>query len=59
MTYESAQSIFGIIGLLLFLGLFLLVLAVTFWPGTRKSFDEASRIPLEREDLNLGGSNGR
>ncbi len=59
MTYETAQSVFGMAGLFLFLTLSVLVLAITFWPGSRKSFDEASRIPLEREDLNLGGSNGR
>jgi cytochrome c oxidase cbb3-type subunit IV len=59
MTYETAQSVFGMAGLFLFLTLSVLVLAITFWPGTRKSYDEASRIPLEREDLNLGGSNGR
>lgn len=59
MTYESAQAIFGMIGLILFIVLFLVVLAFTFWPGNKKGFDEASRIPLERDELNLGGSNGR
>ena len=59
MTYESAQSIFGMAGLLLFLTLFVAVLAFVLWPGNRKGFEEASRIPLEKDDLNLGGSNGR
>ncbi len=59
MTYESAQSIFGMIGLILFLTLFVVVVAFVLWPGNRKGFDEASRIPLERDDLKLGGSNGR
>ncbi|MGO8951858.1 MAG: cbb3-type cytochrome c oxidase subunit 3 [Rhodomicrobium sp.] len=59
MTYESAQSFFGMAGLILFLMLFAVVMAVVLWPGNRKGFDEASRIPLERDDLNLGGSNGR
>jgi cytochrome c oxidase cbb3-type subunit 4 len=59
MTYESAQSIFGMVGLVLFLTLFTVVLVFVLWPGNRKSFDEASRIPLEKDDLNLGGSNGR
>jgi cbb3-type cytochrome oxidase subunit 3 len=59
MTYETAQSFFGMVGLIMFVSLFILVLAITFWPGTQKGHDEASRIPLEREDLNLGGSNGR
>jgi cytochrome c oxidase cbb3-type subunit 4 len=59
MTYDSAQAFFGMVGLLLFLALFIVVLAYTLWPGNRKGFEEASRIPLERDDLNLGGSNGR
>jgi len=59
MTYESAQAIFGMIGLFFFLGLFLLVLAITFWPGNKNGFDEAARIPLNKDDLNPGGSNGR
>jgi cytochrome c oxidase cbb3-type subunit IV len=59
MTYQSAQSIFGMAGLFIFLVLFAGVVAFVLWPGNRKGFDEASRIPLERDDLNLGGSNGR
>jgi len=59
MTYESAQSIFGMAGLILFLTLFAVVVAFVLWPGNRKGFDEASRIPLEKDDMNLGGSNGR
>jgi len=59
MTYESAQSFFGMAGLILFLTLFAGVMVFVLWPGNRKGFDEASRIPLERDDLNLGGSNGR
>jgi cytochrome c oxidase cbb3-type subunit IV len=59
MTYESAQSIFGMAGLIIFLVLFIGVVAFVLWPGNRKGFEEASRIPLERDDLKLGGSNGR
>jgi cytochrome c oxidase cbb3-type subunit 4 len=59
MTYESAQAIFGMAGLLLFIVLFIFVLAFVFWPGNKKGFEEASRIPLETDDLNLGGRNGR
>ncbi len=46
-------------GLLLFIALFAFVLVFVFWPGNKKGFEEASRIPLEKDDLNLGGSNGR
>lgn len=59
MTYETVQSISALAGLLLFVTLFACVLAFVFWPGNRKSFEAASRIPLEKDDLNLGGGNGR
>jgi cytochrome c oxidase cbb3-type subunit 4 len=59
MTYQTAQQIFGMAGLFIFLALFTGVVAFLLWPGNRKGFEEASRIPLERDDLNLGGSNGR
>jgi cytochrome c oxidase cbb3-type subunit IV len=59
MTYESAQFFFGMSGLFLFLALFAIVVAFVLWPGNRKGFNEAARIPLEKDDLNLGGSNGR
>jgi cytochrome c oxidase cbb3-type subunit 4 len=47
------------VGLFVFVGLFIAVLVFVFWPGNQKSFDEASRIPLEKDDNNSGGSNGR
>lgn len=59
MTYETAQYIFGMTGLFIFVTLFAVILAYVVWPGNRRSFEEAGRIPLEKEDLNLGGSNGR
>jgi cytochrome c oxidase cbb3-type subunit IV len=59
MTYESAQSFFGMIGLIMFAVLFTGVLVYATWPGNGKRFEEAGRMPLESEDLNLGGSNGR
>jgi cytochrome c oxidase cbb3-type subunit IV len=59
MTYESAQYVFGLIGLFIFIALFSGVLGYVVWPGNGKRFEEAGRMPLEREDLNLGGSNGR
>ena len=56
---NQRRSIFGMIGLFIFLTLFIGVVAFVGWPGNRKGFEEAGRIPLERDDLNLGGSNGR
>jgi len=59
MTYESVQSVSAIVGLLVFVGLFIAVLVFVFWPGNKKGFDEASRIPLEKDDNNSGGGDGR
>ena len=59
MTYETVQSYSALAGLLFFVTLFAGVLTFVFWPGNQKSFDEASRIPLEKDDLNIGGGNGR
>ena len=59
MTYESMQTVSAMIGLFVFIGLFLAVLLYVFLPGNQKGFEEASRIPLEKDDNNSGGSNGR
>ena len=59
MTYESMQTVAAIVGLFVFIALFIAVLVFVFWPGNQKGFDEASRIPLEKDDNNSGGSNGR
>ena len=59
MTYESMQTVSAIIGLFVFIALFIAVLVFVFWPSNQKGFDEARRIPLEKDDNNSGGSNGR
>jgi cytochrome c oxidase cbb3-type subunit 4 len=60
MTYESITSVSALVGLFIFIGLFIAVLVFVFWPGNKKGFDEASRIPLEKDDDNTSGeSNGR
>ncbi len=59
MTYESVKSISAMVGLFVFIGLFIAVVVFVFWPGNQKGFEEASRIPLEKDDENPGGSNGR
>jgi cytochrome c oxidase cbb3-type subunit 4 len=55
MNYESVQSISALAGLILFVGLFAGVLLYVFWPGNAKGFDEASRIPLAKDDMAPGG----
>jgi cytochrome c oxidase cbb3-type subunit IV len=54
MTYQSIQSISALAGLILFVALFAGVLLYVFWPGNAKGFDEASRIPLAKEDVTPG-----
>ena len=59
MSYDSIQTVSALIGLFVFIGLFIAVLVFVFWPGNQKGFEEASRIPLEKDDNKSGGSNGR
>lgn len=47
MSYENVASISQVVALLFFIGLFVAVLAYAFWPGNKKRFDEAARLPLE------------
>ncbi len=46
-------------GLFMFIALFIGVLIFVFWPGNQKGFEEASRIPMDKDELNGGGGNGR
>jgi len=50
MNYESATTVSQIVALLIFVGLFLGVIIYVFWPGNKKKFEEASKLPLEDED---------
>ncbi len=47
MNYEQVASISQVLALLFFIGLFVAVLVYAFWPGNKKRFDEASKLPLE------------
>jgi cytochrome c oxidase cbb3-type subunit IV len=49
MAYEQVASITQIAALLLFVALFIGVLIYVFWPGNKKRFDEAARLPLEKD----------
>jgi cytochrome c oxidase cbb3-type subunit 4 len=50
MTHESAIELSQIAALILFIALFAAVLLYVFWPGNKKKFDEAAKLPLEDED---------
>ena len=56
MTYETVAAISQTAALLIFVTLFVLVLAYTLWPANRKAFEEAARMPIEtgEQDLSEG-----
>jgi cytochrome c oxidase cbb3-type subunit IV len=47
MNYEQVASISQVLALLFFISLFVAVLVYAFWPGNKKKFEEAARLPLE------------
>ena len=47
MNYEDVASISQVVALLFFMVLFGAVLVYAFWPGNKKRFDEAAKLPLE------------
>jgi cytochrome c oxidase cbb3-type subunit 4 len=49
MTYEQVASVTQIAALLLFVALFIGVLIYAFWPGNKKRFEQAARVPLEKD----------
>ncbi len=49
MTYEQVASISQVVALLFFIALFVGVLIYAFWPGNKKSFEEAAKLPLEKD----------
>ena len=49
MTYEDAASFAGMFGLFFFIVVFIFVLVYALWPGNKRKFDHAARIPM-RED---------
>ena len=60
-TYEAVQGVAATVGLVLFIVAFVLVLIYVFSPGNAKSFDRASRLPLDKDldDNSPRGQNGQ
>ena len=50
MTYESASTFSQVAALIIFIALFIGVILYVFWPGNKKKFDDAAKLPLEVED---------
>lgn len=49
MTYAQVASITQVAALLLFVALSIGMLIYAFWPGNKKRFEEAARLPLEKD----------
>jgi cytochrome c oxidase cbb3-type subunit 4 len=49
MSYEQVASITQVGALLLFVAFFIGVLIYAFRPGNKKGFEEAARLPLEKD----------
>lgn len=47
MEYDQVASISQVAALIFFIVLFAGVLLYAFWPGNKKRFEEAARLPLE------------
>ena len=52
MTYEQVATITQVGALILFIVLFAGVLLYAFWPGNKKRFEEAAKLPLEQDPDN-------
>ena len=50
MTYEAVAHFAQTWGLVLLVVLFAAVVAYALWPGNRKKFDRAARLPLEEDE---------
>ena len=61
MAYEEVKGLAAMVGLIIFMSLFVGVLIYVFWPGNSKRFEQARGIPLEKDpdDFPSRGENGR
>lgn len=47
MTYHAATVLSQTVALVLFVALFVAIVAYVFWPGNKKKFDDAAQAPLD------------
>lgn len=60
MSYEDVASFAQTWGLVIFVAVFVVIVAYAVWPKNKKRFDEAARIPLEEDrKTNSDRKNGR
>lgn len=55
MEYEQVASVTQVAALIFFIVLFAGVIVYAFWPGNKKRFDEASKLPLEDDPESENG----
>ena len=48
-TYQKLAEFAQSWGLIYFMAIFLGIVVYAFWPSNKKKFDEASRIPLDKD----------
>jgi cytochrome c oxidase cbb3-type subunit 4 len=51
MTYETVSALSLSWGLVYLMVLFVAVCVYAFWPRNKDKFDNAARMPLEKDDL--------
>jgi cytochrome c oxidase cbb3-type subunit IV len=49
MTYEEIRAFAAVAGFIIFVAGFALVLIYVFLPSNKKPFDQASRLPLDKD----------
>jgi cytochrome c oxidase cbb3-type subunit 4 len=48
-TYKLLASFAQSMGVVYFMGIFLIVVAYALWPSNKEKFDEAAQIPLKED----------
>lgn len=51
MTYDTVASISQSAALIFFMILFGCVVAYVFWPGNKRKFEHAAKLPFEDSDI--------
>ena len=49
MSYEQVASVSQVVALVFFVALFAGMLLYAFWPDNKKRFEQAARLPLEKD----------
>jgi len=49
MTYDQVASVSQVVALIFFVVLFAAVVLYAFWPGNKKRFEQAAKLPLEKD----------